>query len=804
MAATLVCCCFISCDKSEELDNVETTQITVSLVSPSDSSVGVSLTPTFEWSADITPADLAGVTYDLYLGLSESDMSLIEEGSTAQSFTTSDELEMAQTYYWKVIAQSDDQEFSSLPYSFTVRSLEVPVSTFPADEAEVDALSSFKWNQIEGQDGVSYTYTVWAIEDDNADAVQFMVGSVEDEGEYTLTDNDYALFSYGFTYKWWVVVSAGDNTATGDALTFTNLDTKTSTLTAPTAIAPDGAETTEAITFEWDQSEGAESLTYTIWAIEDDNAKAEAFIIGSVDDAGQYSMDASDYADLALDATYKWWVVVTSETETAKSNTLTFNNTSADAPSRPVTLTPASSTSMTSCKNIEFTWQAAVDPNGEAVSYELSYTANGGETKTLGSNITATSYTGTVESATSTLTEYSWWVKATNSSGDTATSAKSNFYIKTSVDIDEVSSGVLGLGEAITWDPIEGATYSIYIKESSSSTYELVASGVESPSYKIPNSKMPCSLVSGAKTFNVYVDANIGASTITSDPISFKPAMTGSITDTRGAETNTYTWVRIGSSVWLSQNLKTAYFNDGTPIPFKDSGALIEDNTSDASTSDEAYYDTTLYGYDTAHQYFWENDTKHANDAANIFTTWDEETYIEKTGYVYSYWTAVNEKLAPEGWHLSTHAEWENLLSDSDLMALSTSQLNGLGNATDLSAAKMIVHTDYTGATNTLGLGLTMTATRASSSYEWGDVISPYRPQLWQYSGTYWMEHEECLAYFLDGTYAWSVYAMNDIYRLCYRLTIGHSGSGTWNVCRNTWAMGYFFGVRCIMDDDQN
>lgn len=116
----------------------------------------------------------------------------------------------------------------------------------------------------------------------------------------------------------------------------------------------------------------------------------------------------------------------------------------------------------------------------------------------------------------------------------------------------------------------------------------------------------------------------------------------------------------------------------------------------------------------------------------------------------------------------------------------------------------MIVHTDYTGATNTLGLGLTMTATRASSSYEWGDVISPYRPQLWQYSGTYWMEHEECLAYFLDGTYAWSVYAMNDIYRLCYRLTIGHSGSGTWNVCRNTWAMGYFFGVRCIMDDDQN
>jgi uncharacterized protein (TIGR02145 family) len=115
-----------------------------------------------------------------------------------------------------------------------------------------------------------------------------------------------------------------------------------------------------------------------------------------------------------------------------------------------------------------------------------------------------------------------------------------------------------------------------------------------------------------------------------------------SISNTRAQETvtdadgNVYTIVSIGDQVWTAENLKTTKYNDGSPIPCitdKSEWSLYDDNKEPA--------------------YCW-----YANDTSN------KATY----GALYNWYVVNTGKLAPEGWHVSTDAEWiylHNFLIDS-------------------------------------------------------------------------------------------------------------------------------------------
>mgnify|MGYP000986876851 CR=1 FL=1 len=124
---------------------------------------------------------------------------------------------------------------------------------------------------------------------------------------------------------------------------------------------------------------------------------------------------------------------------------------------------------------------------------------------------------------------------------------------------------------------------------------------------------------------------------------------------------NIYDTIKIGTQVWMVQNLKTSKYNDGTPIPTGLSNAAWDSTRSGA--------------------YAIPN-----NDANN------DSIY----GKLYN-WYAVNTgKLAPKGWHVPTDAEWTTL----------TTYLGG-DNIAGLKMKAITLWVPYTGITNTNSSGFT-------------------------------------------------------------------------------------------------
>lgn len=95
------------------------------------------------------------------------------------------------------------------------------------------------------------------------------------------------------------------------------------------------------------------------------------------------------------------------------------------------------------------------------------------------------------------------------------------------------------------------------------------------------------------------------------------------VTDIDG---NVYPVVTIGSQCWMAANLKTTRYNDGSTIP------NVTDNTAWTQLNSGAWC-------------FYDNDP--TNDA--IY------------GKLYNWYAAANPNICPQGWHVPTDAEWQQL-----------------------------------------------------------------------------------------------------------------------------------------------
>lgn len=92
-------------------------------------------------------------------------------------------------------------------------------------------------------------------------------------------------------------------------------------------------------------------------------------------------------------------------------------------------------------------------------------------------------------------------------------------------------------------------------------------------------------------------------------------------------EGNKYKTVVIGNKTWMAENLRVTKFNDGTAI------AEIKEKSA--------------WNVMTAPGYCWYN-----NDTSN------KKTY----GALYNAYTINTNKLCPAGWHVSTDADWTELV----------------------------------------------------------------------------------------------------------------------------------------------
>ena len=86
---------------------------------------------------------------------------------------------------------------------------------------------------------------------------------------------------------------------------------------------------------------------------------------------------------------------------------------------------------------------------------------------------------------------------------------------------------------------------------------------------------------------------------------------------------NTYTTKTLGTQTWMTENLKTIKYNDGTPIP------LVSDNAAWSALKDPAYC--------------WYSNNVNSKDFYGALYNW----YAVNTG-----------KLCPAGWHVPSDEEW--------------------------------------------------------------------------------------------------------------------------------------------------
>ncbi len=91
---------------------------------------------------------------------------------------------------------------------------------------------------------------------------------------------------------------------------------------------------------------------------------------------------------------------------------------------------------------------------------------------------------------------------------------------------------------------------------------------------------------------------------------------------------NTYDTLVFGTQVWLTENLKTTKYNDGTPIP------LAEENESWASSGRGTYC--------------WYQNNPGYKDAYGAIYNW--------------YAAQLSKDICPVGYHVPTKAEWETLI----------------------------------------------------------------------------------------------------------------------------------------------
>jgi uncharacterized protein (TIGR02145 family) len=118
---------------------------------------------------------------------------------------------------------------------------------------------------------------------------------------------------------------------------------------------------------------------------------------------------------------------------------------------------------------------------------------------------------------------------------------------------------------------------------------------------------------------------------------------TGNVSDIDG---NNYEWIGIGGQAWMTENLKTTKYADGTNIP------TVVDNDDSGDSSDEW---AALENNNSAKAYCWYNDDSGNKDLYGAYYTHAAATNGNSSGNFV-------QGVCPDGWHIPNDAEWKELV----------------------------------------------------------------------------------------------------------------------------------------------
>jgi uncharacterized protein (TIGR02145 family) len=163
-----------------------------------------------------------------------------------------------------------------------------------------------------------------------------------------------------------------------------------------------------------------------------------------------------------------------------------------------------------------------------------------------------------------------------------------------------------------------------------------------------------------------------------------------------------YKTVKIGTQVWIAENLKTIKFNDGTDIPFAKESS--EWPTSSTPT------------------YCWYNN--------------DEIKYKTSYGALYNWYAVSSGKLCPTGWHVPSDTDWSvltNYLGEDEVGA----KLREVGTAHWFDNSNSTNETGFTalpggycnysgGFSNIENIGMWWSSTEQSANSAWYRSLMSY------------------------------------------------------------------------------
>jgi len=365
------------------------------LLSPSNSATGVSITPTLSWNAST-----GATSYQLQVSTSSSFTTTVvnQSGITATSYAVSG-LTNNTVYYWRVNAtNAGGTSAYSTARSFTtiVAAPSAPTLSSPSNGATgVSTSPTVSWNASTG--ATSYQLQV-------STSSSFTTTVVNQSG---IATTSYAVsgLANNTIYYWRVnATNAGGTSAYSTAWSFTTIVAAPS---APTLSSPSNSATGVATnpTLSWNASTGATSYQLQV-------STSSSFTTTVVNQSG---ITTTSYAasSLANNTIYYWRVNATNAGGTS-AYSATWNFTTAAAVSPPAAPTLVSPTNGATgiFTSPTMSWNAS----SGATSYQLQVSSNSNFSTTVvnQTGITGTSY---AVSGLTNNTVYYWRVNATNASG---------------------------------------------------------------------------------------------------------------------------------------------------------------------------------------------------------------------------------------------------------------------------------------------------------------------------------------------------------------------------------------------------